>query len=322
MVESSVIASDMLFVRHPGNPMLAPIRWPYPANAVMNAGATLVDGQTVLLCRVEDRRGISHLTVARSSDGFSNWVVEAEPLMCPHPDHPEEQWGVEDPRVTRIDEIDGWAITYTAFAPGGPGISLATTEDFRTVRRHGLVRVPEDKNGVVLPRRVDGKWILFHRPTTVMGARSDIWLSRSADLDSWSSPEPVLATREGGWWDSARVGMGPPPLETSEGWLVVYHGVRQTVAGALYRAGLALLDLEQPAHVLRRSPEWVLGAQMSYELMGDVPNVVFPCGLTNPDGSDELRLYYGAADTCIGLATGSLSTVLSYLLSCPPGSGG
>lgn len=319
MTDSSVISSDSLFTRHPGNPMLAPSRWPYPINAVMNAGATTVDGETVLLCRVEDRRGISHLTVARSKDGYSNWIVEDEPLIAPSEDHPEERWGVEDPRITRIDEIDGWAISYTAFAPGGPGISLATTHDFKTIKRYGLVRVPEDKNGVVLPRRVNGKWVLFHRPTTVIGARSDVWLTRSADLASWSSPEPVLMTREGGWWDSARVGMGPPPLETSEGWLVVYHGVRQTVAGALYRAGLALLELENPSKVLHRSDDWILGAQTPYELMGDVPGVVFPCGLIHVEGTDELRLYYGAADTCIGLATGSFSRVMEYVLQCPPG---
>lgn len=318
MTESLAISSDSLFVRHPGNPMLDPSRWPYPINAVMNAGATTVNGETVLLCRVEDRRGISHLTVARSRDGHSNWIVEEEPLIAPSPDYPEERWGVEDPRITRIDEIDGWAISYTAFAPGGPGISLATTQDFKTIKRWGLVRVPEDKNGVVLPRRVDGKWVLFHRPTTVIGARSDVWLSRSADLSSWTSPEQVLVTREGGWWDSARVGMGPPPLETPEGWLVVYHGVRQTVAGALYRAGLALLDLDEPSRVLRRSEEWVLGALTSYERVGDVPGVVFPCGLIHVEDTDELRLYYGAADTCIALATGSLSRVMEYVMQCPP----
>jgi predicted GH43/DUF377 family glycosyl hydrolase len=111
--------------------------------------------------------------------------------------------------------------------------------------------------------------------------------------------------------------MGPPPLETAHGWLVVYHGVRQTVAGGLYRAGLALLDLEEPAHVLRRSDEWVLGPGAAYEVSGDVPNVVFPCGLVHDREDDTLFLYYGAADTCIGLATARCSDVLDYLLACP-----
>lgn len=279
----------------------------------MNAGAAVVGNETVLLCRVEDRRGISHLTVARSRDGISNWVVDDTPLMAPDSDRPEEAWGVEDPRLTRVDELDAWVISYTAFGPGGPAISLATTRDFRSVERLGVVRTPEDKNGALLPRRVDGDFVLFHRPVTVIGARSDVWLSRSSDLRQWGSPEPVFTARSGGWWDSARIGMGPPPLETPEGWLVVYHGVRQTVAGSLYRVGLALLDLDRPSQVIRRCSEWVLGPNEDYELMGDVPGVVFPCGLVHDADTDELRLYYGAADTCIAMASGSLTDVLGFI---------
>ena len=309
--------SATLFTRHPGNPLLAPERWPYPVNAVMNAGATLVGDETVLLCRVEDRRGFSHLTCARSSDGMSNWVVDPHPAIAYDGTRDEEEWGVEDPRVTFVPELESWLITYTAFGRGGPGISIARTQDFQTFERLGVAMRPEDKNGVLLPRRIAGDWVLFHRPAAAVGA--DVWLSRSSDLKRWRSPEIVLDRREGGWWDSARVGMGPPPLETEHGWLAVYHGVRQTVAGGLYRAGLALLDLEQPAIVLRRSDEWVLGPDAAYEVSGDVPNVVFPCGLVLHRDSDRLFLYYGAADTRIGLATASLSDVLAYLLACPPG---
>lgn len=316
MTHSSSRTVDALFRRVPGNPLLAPNRWPYRINAVMNAGAAQVGNETVLLCRVEDRRGISHLTAAWSRDGVSNWVVDSEPLLQPDPDRHEEAWGLEDARITRVDEMDAWVIAYTAFGPGGPAIALATTQDFKTVERLGVVRAPEDKNGALLPRRVDGKFVLFHRPSTVIGARADIWLSRSEDLRSWSSPEPVFGARPGGWWDSARIGIGPPPLETPDGWLVIYHGVRQTVAGALYRAGLALLDLDDPSVVLRRCGEWVLGPSEPYELVGDVPGVVFPCGLIHDPETDELRLYYGAADTCIAMATGDLTEVLEYLQSC------
>jgi predicted GH43/DUF377 family glycosyl hydrolase len=241
-------------------------------------------------------------------------VVEETPLLSPDPALVEESWGVEDPRVSRVDELDAWVIAYTSFGPGGPGLSLATTQDFRTVQRLGMVRAPEDKNGALLSRRVGGEYILFHRPSTHLTARSDIWLSRTSDLHSWSAPEPVLAARPGGWWDSARVGIGPPPLETPKGWLLIYHGVRQTVAGALYRAGLALLDLDDPSRVLKRCAEWILGPTEPYELMGDVPGVVFPCGLVHVPDSDELRLYYGAADTKIALATASLSEVMAYVM--------
>ena len=303
-----------MFTRHPANPLLTPARWPYPINAVLNAGAAEVEDGTVLLCRVEDRRGISHLAVARSRDGISNWVVDDDPLLAPTPGVTHEEWGLEDPRLTWVPELERWVIAYTSFGPGGPSISLATTTDFRSVERLGMVRAPEDKNGALLPRRVGGRHILLHRPVTTLTARSDIWLSRSDDLHNWSAPEPVLAARPGGWWDSARVGVGAPPLETEAGWLLVYHGVRQTVAGALYRVGLALLDLEDPTRVTHRCGEWVLGPTESYELIGDVPGVVFPCGLIHDPQTDELRLYYGAADTCVAVATATLSDVVDFVL--------
>ena len=307
--------SSSLFTRYAGNPVLSPERWPYPVNAVMNAGATRVGEETVLLCRVEDRRGFSHLTCARSRDGASNWVVDERPALA-YDGRPEEEWGLEDPRITYVEELGHWIIAYTAFGPAGPGVSLARTRDFRAFERLGPIMTPDDKNAALLPRRIGGDWVLFHRPTSAEGA--DVWLSRSSDLRSWRSPERVLNRRPGGWWDSARVGMGPPPLETEEGWLVVYHGVRDTVAGGLYRAGLALLDRDDPSAVVRRSDEWVLGPSAVYEATGDVPNVVFPCGLVHDERTDRLFLYYGAADTRVGLATANRSDVLSYLRGCSP----
>ena len=126
MPASSSALSEGLFRRHPANPLLTPQRWPYTINAVMNAGAALVDGTTVLLCRVEDRRGFSDLTVARSHDGFSNWVVESTPLLAPTPGEVHEAWGLEDARLTFVAELDAWVIAYTSFGPGGPSLSLAT----------------------------------------------------------------------------------------------------------------------------------------------------------------------------------------------------
>lgn len=315
MSSSSADRSVGLFTRYAGNPILTPSRWPYTINAVMNAGAAQVGDQTLLLCRVEDRRGMSHLTVARSDDGFSNWVVDAEPLLAPEAGVVREQWGLEDARLTYSTELGAWAITFTSFGPGGPSLSLATTQDFVTVTRRGVVRPPEDKNGALLPRKVRGQHVLFHRPVTGHTNRADIWLSRSPDLETWSPPEPVMSAREGGFWDCARIGIGPPPLETPEGWLLVYHGVRQTVAGSLYRAGLALLDLDDPSRVVRRCAEWVLGPSATYEQTGDVPGVVFPCGLLHDVDQDRLRLYYGAADTCLAVATASYSEVLDFVLT-------
>ena len=135
MNRSSGDISGALFQRYRGNPILSPNRWPYTVNAEMNAGAAVVDGSTVLLCRVEDRRGISHLTVARSANGVSNWVVEQEPLLEPAPGLDYESWGVEDARLTWVDELGRWVIAFTSFGPGGPGLSLATTRDFASVER-------------------------------------------------------------------------------------------------------------------------------------------------------------------------------------------
>jgi predicted GH43/DUF377 family glycosyl hydrolase len=226
-------------------------------------------------------------------------------------------WGFEDPRVVHIEELNTWAITCTAYGPTGPAVALVTT-DFNTVQLRGLVMPPEDKNASLFPRRINGDWILIHRPVTVRsGAHAEVWLSRSRDLEAWRRPERVLRVRLGAWWDSVRLGAGPPPIETPEGWLLIYHGVRNTSNGAIYRVGLALLDLERPNRVLHRSPDWVFAPLAPYERVGDVSNVVFPCGAILDADGDELRLYYGAADTCIGVATGSLSAIMDYLRTCP-----
>src|SRR5581483_6076542 len=205
-----------LFERHPANPILTARDWPYPVNAVFNPAAAAVNGEVVLLARV--------------------------------------------------DELDRWVITCTAHGPAGPGVFLATTEDFRTVERYGVVRHPEDKNAALLPHRIDGRWVLLHRPKTQFGGgHGEILLSRSDDLLSWSAPEQVLQPRAGAWWDSLRIGIGPPPLRTEHGWLLLYHGVKDTVAGELYRVGLALLDLDEPTRVLRRLPTWILAPLADYE---------------------------------------------------------
>jgi predicted GH43/DUF377 family glycosyl hydrolase len=302
-----------LFRRHPANPILTAADWPVPVNSVFNPGAIQVGDETVLVCRVEDTCGISHLWVARSPDGVGGWTVDPEPLLSPDPSLESEQWGLEDPRVVRLDELDTWAITCTAYGPTGPSILLVTT-DFRTATRHGLVMPPEDKNGALFPRRIGDDWVLLHRPVTVLpGRRAEIWMSRSSDLESWRRPERVLEARSGAWWDSLRIGAGPPPLETPEGWLLVYHGVKETVAGAMYRVGLALLDLDHPEKVLARSDDWVLAPREPYERLGDVPNVVFPCGLVHDQRTGTVRLYYGAADTAVALATASLDELFARL---------
>ena len=308
-----------LFHRHPGNPILTAEDWPYPVNAVFNPAAAALEGKTVLLARVEDLRGISHLTVARSANGVDGWSIDREPLLTPAPGVESEQWGFEDPRAVWVAALSRWVITCTAYGPAGPAVYLATTEDFITIERHGIVRHPEDKNAALLPHQIDGRWVLLHRPKTEFGgARGEILLSRSADLVSWTAPEQVLQPRDGAWWDSLRIGIGPPPLRTEHGWLLVYHGVKDTVSGQVYRIGLALLDLDEPTRVLQRLPNWIFAPLAPYERTGDVPNVVFPCGLLHDASSGDVHLYYGAADNSICLATAQLDDLLDAVLAAPP----
>ncbi|MCE5267862.1 MAG: hypothetical protein LLG00_08245 [Planctomycetaceae bacterium] len=307
-----------LFQRHGDNPILTARDWPYPAHTVFNAGACQSGDKTVLFVRVEDRRGHSHLTVARSSDGVSNWRIDSKPSFPPDPaNYSEEEWGVEDARVTWVDEDRSqWIIAYTAFSHSGPLVSLAGTTDFVSFSRLGAVMPPEDKDAAVFPCRFGNRYAMIHRPVSAGSSGAHIWLSFSPDLIHWGEHQLLLHARRGAWWDANRIGLGPPPLETPDGWLILYHGVRVTAGGCLYRLGLALLDLEDPRRVLRRSDEWVFAPETPYERQGDVNGVVFPCGWILDKPTGKIRLYYGGADTCLALATAQLSDVLGYLRTC------
>lgn len=320
---SSPRAYEELLVRHPGNPILTTAQWPYPAHSVFNPGVTrLQDGTTLLLCRVEDRRGHSHFTAARSRNGVDGWIMDPEPTLAADPEHyPEELWGIEDPRITYLDELATYAVVYTAYGKCGPGVALALTKDFRAFERLGLVMPPEDKDAALLPRRLNGNFIMVHRPMTVEGAH--VWLSSSPDLRHWGDHKVILKARLGGWWDAQKIGLSTPLIETPRGWLMIYHGVRQTAAGSLYRLGLALFDLNQPQLCLLRGDEWIFGPEAPYELHGDVGHVAFPCGFTLGEDGDRINLYYGAADTTVALATGSIRQFLAWLdrHGAPPDAG-
>jgi len=302
-----------LFQRHRRNPILTAADWPYPVHTVFNPAATLLpDGTTLLLCRVEDSRGHSHLCAARSANGVDGWQIDPQPTMPADPDnHPEELWGIEDARITYVPELSQYAIVYTAYTRDGPGVALALTRDFQQFERFGLIMSPEDKDAALLPHRIGGNWALIHRP--VSAPRAHMWISYSPDLRHWGSHKLILEARRGAWWDANKIGLSPPPVETPQGWLVIYHGVRMTAAGCIYRLGLALFDKDQPERLLKRGDEWVFGPEERYEQRGDVGNVVFPCGYTVGEDGDTIRLYYGAADTSIGLATGSIKGMLAWL---------
>ena len=183
---------------------------------------------------------------------------------------------------------------------------LCRTASAFALRRHGI-----GIDAALLPRRIHGEWALIHRPVGFMGAH--MWISYSNDLKHWGTHKLMLEARRGAWWDANKIGLCNPPIETPRGWLVIYHGVRHNAAGPIYRLGLALFDLNEPERCLKRGDEWVFGPQEPYEQHGDVGKVVFPCGYTLAPDNDTLRIYYGAADTSIAVATGSVQAMLRWL---------
>jgi len=302
-----------LFHRHKLNPILTAQNWPYPVNSVFNAGATLLpNGTTLLLCRVEDRSGLSHLCAARSANGIDNWEIDEQPTLMPDVENfPEERWGIEDPRITFVPELKKYVIVYTAYTRDGPGVALTLTEDFKDFERYGIIMPPDDKDAALLPHRINGQWALIHRP--VSAPRAHMWISYSPDLKNWGKHILMMNARKGAWWDANKIGLSPPPIETPEGWLVIYHGVKTSCAGCIYRLGLALFDLKNPEIMIKRCKEWVFAPEETYEQRGDVGNVVFPCGYTIGADGDTINMYYGAADTSIALATGSIKEMLKWL---------
>jgi len=302
-----------LFDRSHHNPLIRADDIPYLANAVFNAGAAVVDGETLLLLRVETSSGRSHLIVARSEDGVSDWRLDERALLHPAQDVPYEANGVEDCRITWMEDLDAWGLAYVAYSSSGPGVALATTKDFRSVERIGLVRPPDDKNAALFPKKFDGLYAMLHRPAVGGG---QVWISYSPDLVFWGRSQVVLPARGGPWWDGMRVGAGLQPIETDAGWLLIYHGVKEVAGGPIYRLGAAVLDRNQPDRLIARSHQWLLGPKEDYERTGDAPNVVFACGGFVRD--DELWVYYGAADSSICLATAKLSDVVAMACAGSP----
>jgi len=299
-----------LFVRHPENPIIKPEDIPYPVNAVFNPGAIEFDGMIYLLCRMETKEGFSHLTLCKSSDGFSNWEISEKPTLEPDKKHSEEKWGLEDARIVYMEDMKKYAITYVSFSPGGPLISLILTDDFKNFERKGPLVPPEDKDGCLFPRKFKDGYALIHRP--IIRGEGHIWISFSKDLQYWGKHKILLPVRPG-MWDCHRIGLGTPPIETEEGWLIIYHGIRYAASTAIYRVGLALLDLDNPEKVIRRSKEWVFAPQMQYERIGNAVNVIFPTGAIYRKEEGKLIIYYGAADTRTCVCFGDMKEILEFL---------
>lgn len=297
------------------NPIITLENVPFPCNTVFNAAATKMGDEYILLLRVEDLAGRSVFALARSEDGY-HFSVEPAPVLEPSKEEPfrsYERRGIEDPRITYLE--GEYYVMYTAYSRYGARLALCKTQDFKTFERVGLISEPENKDGSLFPRRINGRYVRLDRPYG--GGIGNIWLSYSDDLLHWGDSEVVMTTR-GGFWDSDRIGAGAPPIETEHGWLELYHGVKNTSAGPIYRMGAVLLDLENPSKVLCRSAVPILTPREYYERVGDVGNVVFSCGTILEDGG-KLKIYYGAADTCICLGFADVNHLIDRCIRTPEG---
>lgn len=294
------------FIRSVHNPLITAKDLPYQANAVFNAGATVLGDEVLLLLRVESSSGRSHLIVARSADGVRDWRIEEWALLHPEDGCPYETAGVEDCRITWMEDMNAWVLAYVAYTNHGPAVALARTHDFASVERIGMVFPPDNKNAALFPRKFDGLYAMLHRPSVGGGG---VWISYSPDLEYWGHPTMVLPPRGGPWWDSMRVGAGPAPILTPAGWLLIYHGVKEVAGRPIYRMGAALLDIDEPRRLVARARRWVLSPEEEYERSGDAPNVVFSCGAIVR--GDEIWMYYGAADCRVCLATAKISDLLT-----------
>jgi predicted GH43/DUF377 family glycosyl hydrolase len=296
-----------LLHRWEGNPVVSLEDVPFRCNTVFNGTPVKIGDKYLLLMRVEGLQGYSFFSLARSNDGLQ-FTVDEEPWVLPATDGPFETWeenGIEDPRVTLID--DQYYIMYTAVGGYGHRIALARTQDFESFERVALVSSPGNKDGVLFSEKIHGFYARLDRPLGYdIGS---IWISYSPDLINWGRSELVMCPRAR-YWDSFRIGASAPPIRTDQGWLELYHGVRMTSSGPVYRLGTVMLDLENPAQVVGRCLEPALSPREEYERIGDVGNVVFGGGaIVEPNG--ETKVYYGAADTSICVAIGRIDELIN-----------
>ena len=289
--------------RYKGNPLISIDDLPFLCSDIWNTAVVRFQGECLLLITVETLEGQGSIFTARGAD-LGEFAIDAEPFMTGSehgPFAPYERFGIRDPRITEIDGT--YYITYVANSEHGHRIGLARTKDFRSVERMGLVSEADNKNGALFPQKVNGRYAMLQRPYE----GGSIWIAYSDDLTYWGASTVVMTPRDG-FWDATRIGAAGPPIEIDQGWLLIYYGQKGTSAGPLVRLGAAILDRHNPARVIARSNIPILSPRENYERIGDVGNVVFSCGaLLEDDG--QVKIYYGAANSCICLGTGSLSDI-------------
>jgi len=307
--------SSAVVWRSSRNPIIARDLLPR-SNSIFNSAVVPFRDGFAGVFRVDDTTRAMTLHAGRSVDGVS-WELDSDPIAFEQADarvREIQQPFVHayDPRVTRLE--DRWYVTWCN-GYHGPTIGIGYTLDFERFTQLDNAFLPFNRNGVLFPRRIGDRYAMLSRPSdgghTAFG---DVFYSESPDLVHWGRHRHVMAPIP--WtWQSTKVGAGPTPIETDEGWLVIYHGVLTSCNGFVYSMGAALLDLDEPWKVVARGRDYLLSPQVLYEQVGDVPNVFFPCAALVDAAADRLTIYYGGADTVVCMAHGLLSEVIEFVRS-------
>ncbi|NLB69365.1 MAG: glycosidase [Lentisphaerae bacterium] len=279
--------------------------------AIYNSAVISYEGAFIGVFRGDQQNGMPTLFVGHSDDGIA-WTFETEPIPLQGEDaHIGIHEYAYDPRIVRLDDryIVQWCNGYH-----GPTIGLAETHDFKTFIPLENAFLPYNRNGVLFPRKIGDNYAMLSRPSdTGHTPFGDIFYSESPDLTYWGKHRHVMS-KGPEWWQGLKIGPGPIPIETSEGWLMIYHGVCNTCNGFVYRMGVALLDLDKPWKVISSGKGAIFGPEKPYETTGLVPNVTFPCAVVQDAGSDRIAVYYGSADTHIALAFGHINELVDFAL--------
>jgi beta-1,4-mannooligosaccharide/beta-1,4-mannosyl-N-acetylglucosamine phosphorylase len=299
-----------LLRRHPKNPILAPRDLPFEAYTVFNAGAVRYQGQILLLLRIETRRRETVFHVARSSDGIS-FRVDSEPIR--YPQSSLEKMGSRAHRFDmRITPLDGtYYVCHAVWLdPWGSCIAIAKTDDFVNFQQVSM-SVPSNRNAVLFPQKIKGKYVRLERPQNIDGSGA-MWISESPDVIHWGNPRPVKLPYTD--WSTRKSGAGCIPIKTPAGWLEIYHATCMTASTENYQLGACLLDLDDPSKVVAAPRRFILAAEEIYECVGQVPNVVFTGGACETDDG-TLNIYYGGADTRICLAQTTVRELVDFCLA-------
>ncbi|WP_186577110.1 glycoside hydrolase family 130 protein [Aquibacillus kalidii] len=304
------VESELPVWRHSENPVID--RNPAKGVArIFNSAVAPYGDKFVGVFRAETINGRPHLRMGWSEDAL-NWDINDNPIDFIDEDGKEyNPLYAYDPRLVKV-EGEYYIIWCTDFY--GASIGVAKTVDFKTFVRLENPFLPFNRNGVLFPRKINGNFVMLSRPSdsghTPFG---DIFLSESPDFVHWGKHRHVMSKGGDGWWQNVKIGGGPAPIETSEGWLMFYHGVTGTCNGFVYSMGAAILDLDDPSKVKYRAKNFVLTPEKWYEERGFVPNVIFPCATLQDADTGRIAIYYGAADTYVGIAYTTIDEIVSYV---------